>query len=99
MKRRALLKWVAGAPLFGALLASAPEGLWAKAASTARTLRRVRPGESGWPSTTEWDGLNEQLGTTLVMATDDPLTASWGSRVVHINGGRIDSARLAQVAA
>ena len=74
MKRRALLKWVAGAPLFGALLASAHEGLWAKAASTARTLRRVRPDESGWPSTAEWVGLNKQLGGRL-MKLDDPLAA------------------------
>jgi len=43
--------------------------------------------------------LNEQLGMTLVMATDDPLADCWASRVVHINGGRIGSARLAQVAA
>jgi putative ABC transport system ATP-binding protein len=44
-------------------------------------------------------GLNERLGTTIVMATDDPLAACGACRVVHISEGRIDSARLAQEAA
>lgn len=74
MKRRALLKWMAGAPLFGALLASVPESLWAKAASAARTLRRLRPGEAGWPSAAEWAGLDKQVGGRL-MKLDDPLAA------------------------
>lgn len=71
MKRRALLKWMAGAPVFGALL---PRSLWANAASAARTLRRVRPGEPGWPSAAEWEGLNRRVGGRL-MKLDDPLAA------------------------
>lgn len=74
MKRRALLKWMAGAPLFGALLASFPEVLQAGTASVARTLRRVRPGDAGWPSAAEWDGLNTQVGGRL-MKLADPLAA------------------------
>ncbi|MGN6790146.1 MAG: FAD-dependent oxidoreductase [Rhodanobacteraceae bacterium] len=74
MKRRVLLKWMAGAPMFGALLASVPESLWAKAASAARTLRRVRPGEAGWPSAAEWESLNNQVGGRL-MKLEDPLAA------------------------
>ncbi|HEY9111742.1 MAG TPA: FAD-binding oxidoreductase [Rhodanobacteraceae bacterium] len=74
MKRRALLKWMAGAPVFGALLASVPEGLWAKTAAAARTLHRVRPGESGWPSATDWDALNRQVGGRLTKLAD-PLAA------------------------
>ncbi|MGH8192685.1 MAG: FAD-binding oxidoreductase, partial [Rhodanobacteraceae bacterium] len=72
MKRRALLKWMVGAPLFGALLATFPETLWSKTAAAARTLRRVRPGEAGWPSATEWKGLNQQVGGRL-MKLADPL--------------------------
>ncbi|MGH8113998.1 MAG: FAD-binding oxidoreductase, partial [Rhodanobacteraceae bacterium] len=74
MKRRALLKWMAGAPLFGALIANLPEAAWAKAAAAVRTLRRVRPGEGGWPSPAEWDGLNAQVGGRL-MKLSDPLAA------------------------
>jgi FAD/FMN-containing dehydrogenase len=74
MKRRALLKWMAGAPLFGALLASLPDAAWAKAGAATRTLRRVRPGQSGWPSAAEWDGLNRQVGGRL-MKLADPLAA------------------------
>jgi putative ABC transport system ATP-binding protein len=43
--------------------------------------------------------VNEQLGTTVVMATDDPLAASSASRVLHVDEGRVESARLAQAAA
>ena len=74
MKRRALLKWMAGAPMFGALLASVPGSLWAKGASAARTLRRVRPGEAGWPSAAEWESLNNQVHGRL-MKLEDPLAA------------------------
>ena len=74
MKRRALLKWMAGAPMFGALLANLSEAAWAKAVAAARTLRRVRPGEAGWPSAAEWDGLNRQVGGRL-MKLEDPLAA------------------------
>jgi len=74
MKRRALLKWMAGAPLLGALSVSLPQAVWARAKTMARTLRRVRPGESGWPSATKWEGLNRQVGGRL-MKLDDPLAA------------------------
>ncbi|WHZ19138.1 MAG: hypothetical protein OJF55_001287 [Rhodanobacteraceae bacterium] len=71
MKRRALLKWLAGAPLFGALLANLPEAAWAKA---AHTLRRMRPGDAGWPSAAEWESLNRQVGGRLLKLAD-PLAA------------------------
>ena len=74
MKRRTLLKWMAGAPLFGALLASLPDAAWAKAMATARTLRRSRPGQAGWPSAAEWDALNKQVGGRL-MKLANPLAA------------------------
>lgn len=74
MKRRTLLKWAAGAPLFGALLATLPEAAWTKVAAAARTLRRVRPGEAGWPSVDAWTGLNKQVGGRL-MKLSDPLAA------------------------
>ena len=74
MKRRALLKWMAGAPVFGALLATLPEAAWSRAKTLARTLRRVRPGDAGWPSAVEWEGLNRQGGGRL-MKLADPLAA------------------------
>lgn len=74
MKRRALLKWMAGAPAFGALLGSLPEAVWARAAAAARTLRRARPDEPGWPSAAEWESLNRQVGGRLMKLTD-PLAA------------------------
>lgn len=76
MKRRALLKWLAGAPLLGALSASLSEAAWARTTATAstRTLHRVRPGDAGWPSAAEWEGLNTQVGGRL-MKLADPLAA------------------------
>ncbi len=74
MKRRALLKWMAGAPMFGALLVSVRGSLWAQTASAARTLRRVRPNESGWPSAADWAGLDREVGGRL-LKLEDPLAA------------------------
>jgi FAD/FMN-containing dehydrogenase len=74
MERRVLLKWMAGAPLFGAWLATFPEAVWSNVAATVRTLRRVRPGEPGWPSAAAWQSLNRQVGGRL-MKLADPLAA------------------------
>lgn len=73
MKRRTLLKWFAGAPVLGTALAELPA-----AASTgpaaAQTLRRVRPGEAGWPTLADWDGLKQRVGGRL-LKLQDPLAA------------------------
>ncbi len=74
MKRRALLKWVAGAPLFAPLLAWLPEAAQAAATPPSKVFRRVRPGEAGWPSAAQWDGLNRQVGGRLIKLAD-PLAA------------------------
>lgn len=74
MKRRTLLKWMAGAPLFAAALANLPEMVWAGVTNAARTLRRVRQDQPGWPSVAEWDGLSKQVGGRL-MKLADPLAA------------------------
>jgi FAD/FMN-containing dehydrogenase len=74
MKRRELLKWMGVAPLFGALVVGFPEVLQAGTAAVARMLKRARPGEAGWPSSAEWEGLNAQVGGRL-MKLADPLTA------------------------
>lgn len=74
MKRRELLKWMGMAPLCGMLAESFPAVLRAGTPAVARTLRRLRPGESGWPSAAEWDGLNQQVGGRL-MKLADPLAA------------------------
>src|SRR5579875_75482 len=70
MKRRALLKWVAGAPLFAPLLAWLPEAAQAAATPPSKVFRRVRPGEAGWPSAAQWDGLNRQVGGRLIKLAD-----------------------------
>ncbi|TAN07139.1 MAG: FAD-binding oxidoreductase [Rhodanobacteraceae bacterium] len=74
MKRRELLKWMGVAPLLGALAVGFPEVLRAGTTAIARTLRRVRPGEAGWPSAAEWEALNRQVGGRL-MKLADPLAA------------------------
>lgn len=70
MKRRSLLKAMVAAPLFGALVATLPEAVWGKTAALVQTLRRVRPGEAGWPSDAEWETLNQQVGGRLMKLED-----------------------------
>jgi FAD/FMN-containing dehydrogenase len=68
MKRRDLLKSAMAIPLAGMI----PD--LAAGASTSRAARlgaraprsRVRPGEAGWPSATEWDRLKNQVGGRLI---------------------------------
>lgn len=74
MKRRTLLKWIAGAPVFGVLLAAFPNAVRAAAVAATHALRRVRPGEPGWPSAAEWEDLNRQVGGRLQQLAD-PLAA------------------------
>jgi FAD/FMN-containing dehydrogenase len=58
----------------GLLAASAALGLSAAFRNTrAAPLRRVRPGDPGWPSPTQWDALRQQTNGRL-MAVQSPLT-------------------------
>ena len=66
MKRRTLLKWLAGAPLLVPLLANLPGAARAKALAAARTLQRVRPTDPAWPSATDWNRLNKSVGGQLI---------------------------------
>lgn len=74
MKRRDLLKWMAGAPVFGTLLATIPEAAWTKVVNATHTLRRVRPNQAGWPSADAWADLNKRVSGRL-MKLSDPLAA------------------------
>lgn len=74
MKRRALLKAMVGLPVFGALMAAVPAAVWGRATSITRTLKRLRPGDAGWPSPADWDGLKQQVGGR-VLKLEDPLAA------------------------
>lgn len=74
MKRRVLLKWLAAAPACGALIATLPGAVWGQVATVARTLRRVRPGDSGWPTVAQWDALSQRVGGRLTKLAD-PLAA------------------------
>ncbi len=60
MRRRALLKAAAAIP-FLSWLPSISE-----AASAAGPLRRVRPGEAGWPSAHDWAALGRAVGGRLI---------------------------------
>jgi FAD/FMN-containing dehydrogenase len=58
MQRRTFLKALSALPLVSGLVASTPAG-------AAQPLRRVRPGESGWPGPNEWATLSEGVGGRL----------------------------------
>ncbi len=60
MNRRALLGQAATLPIW-AMAASALPAL-----AATGTFRRVRPGEPGWPSGQQWDGLKAAVGGRLV---------------------------------
>ena len=71
MKRRYLIQAVASLPVLPCLAAwgsARGETLPAGAAS------RVRPGDPGWPSASEWDGLRQQVEGHLI-AVKSPLDA------------------------
>ncbi|MBT2118886.1 FAD-binding oxidoreductase [Dyella sp. LX-66] len=53
-----------GAPWSGTLLASLSEAVQT---GTAGPLRRVRPGEAGWPQPAQWDALKAQVGGRLIV--------------------------------
>ena len=61
MHRRNLLKGVASLPLL-ALSPSRP----ARPAAAATPLRRVRPGDPGWPTAADWQKLNGAVGGALL---------------------------------
>ena len=61
MHRRNLLKSVAALPL----LTLGP-ALPARSAAVAAPLRRVRPGDPGWPTAADWQKLNDAVGGALL---------------------------------
>ena len=61
MHRRHLLKGVATIPLLSTLRTPA-----ALAAIASSGVRRVRPGEPGWPSPDLWSGLSQAVGGALI---------------------------------
>lgn len=70
MKRRALQDRVAGIPLLTPLLTILPK-LWQAGRGVAgKPFRRVRPGDSEWPSEDAWGGLNAQVGGRLQKLSD-----------------------------
>jgi len=69
MRRRTLLAATAGA----ALAAAVPRAL-----AAAIPPRRVRPGDPGWPSAAEWDGLKQAVGGQL-LKVEPPLAACAGA--------------------
>jgi hypothetical protein len=70
VKRRDLIGWLAALPLF-------PD-IWPfprlNAAHAAELSRRVRPGDPGWPSPSEWASLKQQVDGYLT-SPESPLSA------------------------
>lgn len=62
MNRRHFLKSAAAVPLFHIGCAHIPP----TAGTNSRPLRRVRPGEPGWPSPATWAQLKKQVGGRLI---------------------------------
>jgi hypothetical protein len=62
MRRRDVLKAFAGI----SLLAGAPVRASAAAARASGPMRRVRPGDSGWPSVAQWDELRRRTSGRLI---------------------------------
>ena len=58
MTRRELMMMIGGLPLMSTAAAQQPP--------TPATLRRPRPGEPGWPSEAEWEGLKAKIGGRLL---------------------------------
>lgn len=77
MKRRTLLKWLAGAPAFATLLPGLSAVGRAAAAPAGSPFRRLRPGDPAWPSKAEWAGLDQRVGGRLQQLAD-PLAACRG---------------------
>ncbi|MEX3809554.1 FAD-dependent oxidoreductase [Paraburkholderia sp. BR13439] len=62
MKRRDLIRWLAAVPLFPSVWPL----LRLDAAHAAQTPRRVRPGEPGWPTPSDWARLKQQVDGHLI---------------------------------
>jgi len=69
MRRRRFLKVLAGGAAVGLV------GGWRPAARAATAVRRVRPGDPGWPGEVAWKGLAEQVQGRL-LKVDSPLEAA-----------------------
>ncbi|WP_119269280.1 FAD-dependent oxidoreductase [Taklimakanibacter deserti] len=78
MQRRSMLRAAAALPF----LSMAPE----RATAVNQKLSRLRPGDEGWPSITDWDRLNRQVGGRLLKVTS-PVSDCVGSP---------DAARIAE---
>jgi FAD/FMN-containing dehydrogenase len=78
MNRRALLKQATTIPLLGSALCYSKRP--ATAANEPHGARRghVRPGDSLWPNTAEWDSLRQAVGGRLLMV-ESPLAACAGA--------------------
>lgn len=66
MKRRDLLKAAIAIPFLPAILPRALGPAWAAGLPSGTLHPRVRPGQAGWPSTAQWDGLKRAVGGRLI---------------------------------
>ena len=72
MHRRRVLKVIAGLPIAGGLFGRAARG-------APQALSRVRPGNPGWPSEEQWEGLGRGLQGELIKV-QSPLTQCVGAQ-------------------
>ncbi|CAM5359404.1 FAD-binding protein [Rhodanobacter lindaniclasticus] len=66
MNRRDLLKAAFAASLLPLALSSVGRALAGTGANLSRLLRRVRPGDPGWPEPAAWEALRQQVGGRLL---------------------------------
>src|SRR5262252_1501539 len=78
MNRRTLLRQAAVTHLLGSALSSSRSPANATNGPTGTSRRRVRPGDSSWPSAAAWDGLKQAVGGRL-LKIESPLVACVGA--------------------
>ena len=89
MNRRELLKAALALPLLsGTMMGGAVSALAATGGKLAGGRRsRVRPGDPGWPSPAQWDGLKQDVGGRLLKLESpfaDPSSAAYAEALKHI---------------
>jgi FAD/FMN-containing dehydrogenase len=89
MNRRELLKAALAIPFLPEMMTGGAATALAATRSKAFGLHpRVRPGDAGWPSPAQWDGLKQQVGGRLLKLTSpfaDPGSDAYREAFKHIS--------------
>jgi FAD/FMN-containing dehydrogenase len=86
MNRRELLKAALALPFLSGAMTGGVASAWA--ATAGKLFRaRVRPGDAGWPSPAQWDGLKQAVGGRLLKLASpfaDASSAAYSEALKHI---------------